>query len=40
MWAWAADVARVIGLEQAIGGKTSVEIFRRTLRDTADREVG
>ncbi len=39
MWAWAADVARLIGLEQMIGATTSVQIFRRMLGDIATREV-
>ncbi len=39
MWAWGADVARLVGLEQVIGGKTSVEIFKRMLGDIATREV-
>jgi AcrR family transcriptional regulator len=39
MWAWGADVARLVGLEQVIGGQTSIEIFRRMLGDIATREV-
>ena len=39
MWAWAADVARLVGLEQVMGTATEVEIFRRMLGDIAAREV-
>ena len=39
MWAWAADVARLVGLEQVMGTGTEVEIFRRMLGDIAAREV-
>jgi AcrR family transcriptional regulator len=39
MWAWAGDVARLIGLEDVIGSTRSVEIFRRMLGDIAAREV-
>jgi AcrR family transcriptional regulator len=35
MWAWAADVARLIGLEQTMGPDTCIEIFKRMLRDIA-----
>ena len=35
MWAWAADVARLVGLEQVMGSETSVEIFTRMLGDIA-----
>jgi AcrR family transcriptional regulator len=40
MWAWAADVARLIGLEQVMGSETEVQIFRRMVGDIANREVG
>jgi AcrR family transcriptional regulator len=39
MWAWAADVARLVGLEQVMGTGTEVEIFRHMLGDIAAREV-
>lgn len=39
MWAWASDVARLIGLEQVMGSETEIEIFRRMLGDIATREV-
>jgi AcrR family transcriptional regulator len=39
MWAWAADVARLIGLEQVMGNETSIAIFKRLLGDIAAREV-
>jgi AcrR family transcriptional regulator len=35
MWAWAADVARLVGLEQVMGTGTEVEIFGRMLGDIA-----
>jgi len=35
MWGWANDVARLVGLEQVMGTDTSIEIFRRMLRDIA-----
>lgn len=35
MWAWAAVVARLAGLEQVMGTETSVEVFRRMLGDIA-----
>jgi AcrR family transcriptional regulator len=35
MWGRANDVARFVGLEQAMGTETSVEIFRRMLQDIA-----
>jgi AcrR family transcriptional regulator len=35
MWGWADDVARLVGLEQAMGAETSIEIFRRMLGDIA-----
>jgi AcrR family transcriptional regulator len=33
MWGWADDVARLVGLEQAMGAETSTEVFRRMLGD-------
>jgi AcrR family transcriptional regulator len=39
MWAWAGDVARLIGLERVMGNETSVEIFKGMLGDIAAREV-
>ncbi len=38
MWAWASDVARLVGLEQVIGSETEIEIFKRMLGDIATRE--
>ncbi|NLE11694.1 MAG: TetR/AcrR family transcriptional regulator [Actinobacteria bacterium] len=40
MWAWASDVARLIGLEQVMGTQIQIEIFKRMLGDIATREVG
>jgi len=40
MWAWASDVARLVGLEQVMGSETEIEIFKRMLGDIAAREVG
>ena len=39
MWAWGADVARLVGLEEVMGSATSVEIFTRMLGDIAAGEV-
>jgi AcrR family transcriptional regulator len=39
MWAWAADVARLVGLEQVMGTGTEIEIFKRMLGDIAVQEV-
>ena len=39
MWAWAADVSRLVGLDQVMGSETSIEIFKRMLGDIAAREV-
>jgi hypothetical protein len=39
MWAWAVDVARLIGLEQVMGSETSIAIFNRLLGDIAAQEV-
>jgi TetR/AcrR family transcriptional regulator, transcriptional repressor of aconitase len=39
MWAWGADVARMIELAQVIGTQTSIDIFRRMIDDIASREV-
>lgn len=38
MWAWAADVARLVGLERVIGTETSLDIFKRMLGDIAAPE--
>ncbi len=35
MWAWATDVARLVGLEEVLGSERSVAIFRRLLGDIA-----
>jgi AcrR family transcriptional regulator len=40
MWAWATDVARLVGLEEVIGSTRSLEIFRRLLGDIAPRDGG
>jgi AcrR family transcriptional regulator len=40
MWAWASDVARLVGLEQVMGSETEIEIFKRMLGDIAAREGG
>lgn len=37
MWAWASDVARLVGLEQVMGSETEIEIFKRMLGDIAAR---
>ncbi len=39
MWAWALDVARLVGLENVMGNRTSLEIFKRMLGDITAREV-
>jgi len=39
MWAWAGDVARLVGLEPVIGDTRSTQIFRRMLGDIGVREV-
>ena len=35
MWAWATDVARLVGLEEVLGSERAVAIFRRLLGDIA-----
>jgi AcrR family transcriptional regulator len=35
MWAWAVDVARLVGLEQVMGNETAIAIFKRMVGDIA-----